>query len=770
MRYFLCGQTGNINRGCEAIIRSTVKILQNNNEDIYVATYAPDLDRPMVRELGITIIPYANYPSQIHRYISIIIRKINKKSYFGFQYIHAPLMKLVNTNDVCLTIGGDTYWYGRPISNMAFNKFTTLNRIDNILWCCSIEKDNITNEVLEDLKRYKYIFAREKITYDNLLKAGIDESKIIKCCDPAFFLNHRKTLLPVGFIEENTVGINLSEMVINESNPNAWKNVCKLIEYILKRTDMSICLIPHVYSISQNSNDYPILKKLKDQFNDSRISIIDKEYNCEQLKYIISRCRFFVGARTHATIAAYSSEIPTLVLGYSIKSKGIASDLFGTYEGYVLPYHELIEENTLTNAFVNIMTNENEIKLKLHTFLPKYRKTLEDAIERIFKKKKLTEKFNICDYDQCTGCGACSVICPKQCISMKKNDEGFLYPVIDYHKCIHCGNCQRKCPVKNKYKEDNKEPETYACMNKDDHIRMMSSSGGIFTLLAEKIIKDGGFVYGAAFDQNFVLKHKMIKNIKEIEKLRGSKYVQSDINDTYQSIKNNLLDGKKVLFSGTPCQIGGLYAVLGKNYDNLITVDLACHGVASPKVWEEYVKYREKKSGKYITNISFRDKRSGWKKYSVTFKFSDGTEYSKPLTEDLYMRGFLSHIFFRKSCTNCSFKNIHRQSDLTLADYWGIEKDYPKKNDNKGVSLVMIHSEKGKQIFSELYNSMDVFLVDYKNSIIENKSLLQSIKINNLSQKFYKDLKKLPFNTLIEKYCGNKITSKFRRKIAQMRQ
>lgn len=388
MRYFLCGQTGNINRGCEAIIRSTVKILQNNNEDIYVATYAPDLDRPMVRELGITIIPYANYPSQIHRYISIIIRKINKKSYFGFQYIHAPLMKLVNTNDVCLTIGGDTYCYGRPISNMAFNKFTTLNRIDNILWCCSIEKDNITNEVLEDLKRYKYIFAREKITYDNLLKAGIDESKIIKCCDPAFFLNHRKTLLPVGFIEENTVGINLSEMVINESNPNAWKNVCKLIEYILKRTDMSICLIPHVYSISQNSNDYPILKKLKDQFNDSRISIIDKEYNCEQLKYIISRCRFFVGARTHATIAAYSSEIPTLVLGYSIKSKGIASDLFGTYEGYVLPYHELIEENTLTNAFVNIMTNENEIKLKLHTFLPKYRKTLEDAIERIFKKKK----------------------------------------------------------------------------------------------------------------------------------------------------------------------------------------------------------------------------------------------------------------------------------------------------------------------------------------------------------------------------------------------
>ena len=767
MRYFLCGQTGNINRGCEAIIRSTVKVLNQSSGDVYVATYAPKMDSPMARELGITIIPYASYPSSIHRYASVAMRRINKKSVAGLRYILKPVTDEITSGDTCFTIGGDTYCYGRPVSQIAFNKYTHKNKIDNILWCCSVEKNNITKEIKEDLNRYKYIFAREIITYNTLIQAGIDSEKIIKCCDPAFFLDCQQVPLPDGFAVGNTVGVNLSEMVISDSNPTVWDNVCAMIDYILNKTDMSICLVPHVYSIERNSNDYPILKKIKEKYNNPRICMVDDEYNCEQLKYIISKCRFFVGARTHSTIAAYSSEIPTLVLGYSVKSKGIATDLFGTYDGYVLPYDELRETSALADAFANIVANESNIKDRLSAFLPEYKKQLSDALS-VIKKKYVSDKFDICDPFRCTGCSACEQNCPQKCIQIKQNEQGFAYPKIDYDKCIGCRICQKKCPVKNKYKDDNQTPQTYACINKDQDVKMSSSSGGVFSALAHWVINQGGVVYGAAFDDNFKLKHQRAESIDGLDKFRSSKYLQSDTSGVFNKVKEDLEAGKQVLFSGTPCQIGGLYSVLDKKYDNLLTVDLVCHGVPSPMVWDKYLKFREQEAASVSDKVSFRDKKTGWKKYSLTIGFKNGDEYSKPLTEDLYMRGFLSHIFIRNSCTSCSFKNVHRQADITLADFWGVEKLYPDLNDDKGVSLVMIHSPKGSDAFLQVKDTLVTQTVDFESAISQNSSMTASVKINPLSKRFYKDLTKMPVDRVIEKYCSVKLTSKLRRKMAQI--
>lgn len=768
-KIFLCGNTGSLNRGCEAIVRSTVRILPVRSGDLFLATFSPEQDIPMARETGINVIPYAHYPTAVHRYLCALTRKVFKKSVAGQGIIQKPLFSRTDKDDICLNIGGDTYCYGRPIPSIALNRFTKKNGIKNILWCCSIEEENIKGEILEDLKSYKYIFAREKLTYDALINAGIDKSRVIKVCDPAFFLNISQVSLPEGFVKGNTVGINVSEMTVNEDNPHAYANVITLIRYILDNTDMSVCLIPHVYSIKNNRNDYPILKKIYNEINSERVSIVDKEYNCEQLKYIISNCRFFVGARTHATIAAYSSGVPTLVIGYSVKSKGIATDLFGKYDGYVISYKDLSEKNELLEAFKKITENETAIKERLDSFLPEYRQQLSDAVAKYISGKNDTEKpFDICCKEICSGCSACANVCPVNAITMKPDSEGFEYPEIDFEKCINCGKCCKICPTANKPTDTEQIPAVYAAVNKNEDVRLNSSSGGLFTAFAEKVIDDGGVIFGAGFGEHLTVIHKMCADKQSLDELRGSKYVQSSIGDSYKEVKQVLDTGKTVLFVGTPCQIGGLNAYLAKDYDNLITVDFICHGVPSPKVWEKYVEYREAMNASKTRRTFFRHKKYGWKMYSLQFKFSNCSEYIQVLTKDLYMRGFLAHLYLRPSCGMCSFKQIGRQSDITLADFWGIEKTDSAFNDNKGVSLVMLHSEKGEQLFSNIKPSIDFEVRDFEFALKDNASYYKSAKHSILREQFFNDFNKKPINKAIEKYCGTGIISKMRRKVARM--
>ncbi|MCH5191173.1 MAG: Coenzyme F420 hydrogenase/dehydrogenase, beta subunit C-terminal domain [Oscillospiraceae bacterium] len=369
--------------------------------------------------------------------------------------------------------------------------------------------------------------------------------------------------------------------------------------------------------------------------------------------------------------------------------------------------------------------------------------------------KKIVEKH------LCSGCHACASVCPKQCIEMKVDNEGFLYPEIDETACIDCGKCKQTCPVlKNEIKSDD-VPKAYAMYNKNEDIRLKSSSGGVFALLAEQTLSKGGIVFGAAFTDGFrAVKHIAVESLVELPRLMGSKYLQSEIGDSYVRARKYLEDGRQVLFTGTPCQISGLYAYLNKDYDNLFTQDIICHGVPSPMVWEKYVKFREAQAASTTRRTFFRHKKYGWKTFSVQFEFTNCTEYVQDLSKDLYMRGFLVNLFLRPSCHNCSFKQLHRQSDLTIADFWGVQNILPEFDDDKGTSLVIVHSHKGEQLLEQIKDNLIWTETNTPSAVSYNSAMLNSVAPHPKREEFFNELDTVQFDSLINKYAVTKRTVK----------
>lgn len=353
---------------------------------------------------------------------------------------------------------------------------------------------------------------------------------------------------------------------------------------------------------------------------------------------------------------------------------------------------------------------------------------------------------NLTDKKNCTGCYACANICPKNCIEMNIDNEGFKYPHVDKDKCIGCNLCEQVCPIINSKMMDN-NPIAIACYNKNEDIRKESSSGGIFTLLAEEIIKNKGVVFGARFDENFNVIHDYTDNVEGISKFRGAKYVQSTIGNTYKQIKDYLNRGKKVLFSGTPCQIGGLKRYLQNEYENLICIDLICHGVPSSKAWNKYKEHVSK--GKKIKHINFRNKTYGWESYSVYFKFQDGSEILSKGCENKYIRGFIGNIYLRPSCHDCRFKTLNRESDLTLADLWGVDKLLNDMNDHNGTSLVFVNSEKGHKIIKDISENIVMKEVDINEAVKYNLSAIKSSYLNPRRDYFFKKIDKYDFEKLV---------------------
>ncbi len=360
----------------------------------------------------------------------------------------------------------------------------------------------------------------------------------------------------------------------------------------------------------------------------------------------------------------------------------------------------------------------------------------------------------IASKEKCSGCHACANSCPKNCIKMISDEEGFWYPQVDNEKCIDCGLCEKVCPIIHKWQfNDSRTTTAIAAINLNEDIRLKSSSGGIFTLIAERIINQGGVVFGAAFEDDFrSVHHIFVDNIDDLEKLRGSKYVQSTIGDAYKQAKGFLDSGRKVLFTGTPCQIGGLYSYLRKSYENLFTQDIICHGVPSPMVWEKYVDEREKKAAAMTQRMFFRHKKYGWKTFAVVFEFSNKTAYVKNLHEDSYMRAFLKNLCLRPSCYDCSFKSLNRQADLTLADFWGIQNVLPEMDDDKGTSLVIIHSAKGEMLITSVNEKIKYKYVDSSVIVKNNPAAVKSIEKNNNRELFLNIIKTDNFEFTVNKF------------------
>ena len=289
---------------------------------------------------------------------------------------------------------------------------------------------------------------------------------------------------------------------------------------------------------------------------------------------------------------------------------------------------------------------------------------------------------------------------------MIKDNEGFLYPKVDTEKCVGCGECERICPVLQQGKE--RTPiYAFASYNKCLSIRKNSSSGGVFTQLAEYTIKQNGVVFGAMFDSLCHVYHGFVDNIEDLSRLRGSKYVQSRIGESYREAKHFLKDDRQVLFSGTPCQIAGLKRFLGKEYENLLTVDVACHGVPSPGIWKLYLNELSNQflPGSSVKEVNFRDKSNGWKNYSIRIVFAkDDKEfvYTVPFYRDWYLMSFLKNLVLRPSCSSCQMRNGKSGSDLTVGDLWGVETICPELDDELGTSVVLVNTLKGNSIVKEI--------------------------------------------------------------------
>lgn len=317
----------------------------------------------------------------------------------------------------------------------------------------------------------------------------------------------------------------------------------------------------------------------------------------------------------------------------------------------------------------------------------------------------------LADHTRCTGCGACMSGCPRDAITMARDKEGFAYPAIDKEKCVRCGHCTAVCPILHE-REPKSLPAAFAAWNRDEGIRRDSTSGGVFTALADYVLESGGVVYGAAMDGRQHLRHIACFRKEDLWRLRGAKYVQSDLGETFREIKAVLAAGRAVLFSGTPCQVDGLYRYLGCRPEKLITCDLVCHGVPSPGVWEDMARSIETRRHKGLQAVRFRNKVTGWRDSHFTAVYDDGTVESVPLFRTEYGRAFGRALFLRPSCHRCSYTNLNRPGDFTLGDFWGLKPEELPEQQEKGINLLLVNTAHGSHIFDQLPLSRQAFPVE----------------------------------------------------------
>ena len=643
-------------------------------------------------------------------------------------------------------VGSDQLWL--PVN--VVSDYYTLNwvsdNINKISYATSfgISKipDKYTDEYKKFLSRINHLSVREESGKKICDEYGIT-SKVV--CDPTILLTKdeweqeavQERIIPDKYILCYFLGSNIEHR--------------KFAEKLKKKTGYKIVSLNHADEYVKYSDTFADITPYDIGPREWINLIKNAEYVCTDsfhgtvFSLLFNKTFFDFRRYSESNKMSTNSRIDSLL------------DLAGVDKNRILTGNEDVD------TVIKYKINYSKVNKNIDKIRQESKKWLLSSIT--YKAEETKDKFvKIEENDLCCGCTACYSACPKNAIRMVRDNEGFLYPEVDREKCVNCGMCKKVCPILNKAKLNEFKPKAYLFQNSNEEIRKDSTSGGIFTAIGEFVIKNNGIVYGATFDDNFVVNHIGVESTYELCKFRKSKYVQSNQNNCFKEIKQYLDNGKLVCYSGTPCQVGGLRTYLRKDYENLILVDIMCHSVPSPLVFEKYKGYILKKmNANKILNINFRDKNKYGYKYSMMTVETDNGIYSQGIDTDPYLRAFFSDVSVRPSCYNCHFKTMKRVSDLTIWDCFNINEIDKSFDDDKGTTRVLVQSEKGEKLLENLddvrLKELDINIATKKvkemtNSVNYNskrKEFFENINADNVFEKYYPTNFKTKINSFVRK-------------------
>lgn len=617
-------------------------------------------------------------------------------------------------------VGSDQLWL--PVNVVA--DYYTLNwvpdEVNKISFATSFGVSSIPDKYRElyakFLKRINHISVRENNAVELVKNISGRDAQLV--CDPTLLLN-----------KEQWMEIQDKERIIDEKYIFCYflgNNIehRKFVERLREKTGYKIVSINHC-------DEYV---KYSDEFAD----IVPYNVGPSEFVNYIRNAEYVCTDSFHGTVFSLINNTNFYTFErFSKKAKMSTNSRIHSLLKIVELENRLLSGTESINEIPDLIDFENA-----NNKIDELRKeSIEWLLKSINYKQQEGKKYmEIDDKEMCCGCTACSSICPTGAIEMVEDEEGFLYPSIDKVKCIECGLCKRTCPILNKKKFNDFEQKAYLFQNKNEDVRATSTSGGFFSAIGEYVIKNGGVVYGASYDDNFVVKHTKAESLEELVKFRKSKYVQSNCVGVFNEVKSFLDNNRIVCYSGTPCQIAGLKSFLKKDYNNLILVDIMCHSVPSPLFFEKYKEYILKKmNAKTIKNIDFRDKSKYGYKYSMMTVETDNGKYSQGIDTDPYLRAFFGDYTVRPSCYNCKFKTQKRVSDITIWDCFNINEINKEFDDDKGTTRILAQSQKGDEILNKLEN-IRLKELDLSIAVKNVKEMTNSVRYNSKREKFFDDI------------------------------
>lgn len=642
-------------------------------------------------------------------------------------------------------VGSDQLWL--PVN--VVSDYYTLNwvptGVNKISYATSFGISSIPKKYKEEYKSFLSKIDNLSVRENNAIKLVNDVSgknaKLV--CDPTLLLT-----------KEEWMDIQQEEPILNDKYIFCYflgNNIehRKFVERLKEKTGYKIVSINHC-------DEYV---KYSDQFAD----VIPYDVGPSEFVNYIRNAEYVCTDSFHGTVFSLINNTKFFTFErFNKKSKMSTNSRIHSLLEVVDLKNRLIFGNEDIENLLKVKIDFNKVNEKLEDFRVESKEWLLKSIKW---ESSNIKHINIVEKSDCCGCTACKNICPKGAIDMIEDSEGFLYPQIDKEKCIDCGLCKKVCPILNNKKEVKHEQDGYVINNKDSKVRKESTSGGAFSAIANYVISKGGYVFGAAFENDFIVTHQCVDNEDDLSKFRNSKYVQSSPQDTFKKAKELLKDNKLVCYSGTPCQIEGLRSYLQKDYENLILVDVVCRAVPSPKLLRTYLKYiKEKKlDNEEIERVAFRDKSKYGYKYTLMTVKSKNHIYQEGIDTDPYLRAFFTGLAIRPSCENCKFKKQYRISDFTMWDCFNVENFNKEMDDNIGTTRLLVQSEKGRKIFEEIKENLDYKKIDNNILIKDSRELVKCTKNNSGRTRFFEEFDNLSYEDINKKYFPNTFKVKLER-------